>query len=578
MIATEIVKKAELWLQEPFDIDTQKAVKALIDTDKESLTEAFHTTLSFGTGGMRGIMGVGTNRINTYTLGQATQGLANYLKSQFNNEEQIKVVIGHDCRHNSKPFAQTVANVLSANGISVYLFEDLRPTPEVSYAIRQLNCHSGIILTASHNPKEYNGYKVYWNDGAQLVPPHDKGVMDAVASVNFTDIQFKGNSNLITIIGKDIDEAFTSASANHSFQHAGKKDLQIVFTSLHGTSINGMPQTLKKAGFTHVHIVKEQATPDGSFPTVESPNPEEPAALKMAIDKANEIEADIVIGTDPDADRIGIAVRDLSGKMTLLNGNQTAALLTWYLLDQHKKQGKLTGNEFIAETIVTSDLLERIASDYGANTYFCLTGFKWIAEIIRNKEGKEKFLGGGEESFGFMIGDFVRDKDSITSGMICCEIAAYAKSQGKSMYQLLIDIYVNHGFYLESLISIKKTGLKGAEEINAMMTKMREDTPTSIANKQVVAIRDYSSSVEKDLIKNNSTKLDFPPSNVIQLYLEDGSKITARPSGTEPKIKFYFSVNTQLNSTENYSDELAGLQNKIDELEEAIRGIAIGEN
>ncbi len=577
MIATEIVNKAELWLTEPFDAETQKAVKSLIDSNQETLTEAFHTNLSFGTGGMRGIMGVGTNRINKYTLGQATQGLANYLKSQFNDEEQIKVVIGHDCRHNSRPFAQTVADVLSANGIFVYLFEDLRPTPEVSFAIRHLGCHSGIILTASHNPKEYNGYKVYWNDGAQLVPPHDKGVMDAVGNVNFTDIQFNGNSNLISIIGEEIDEAFTSASANHSFQDGGKKDLSIVFTSLHGTSINGMPQTLEKAGFSNVHIVKEQAIPDGNFPTVDSPNPEEPAALKMAIDKADEIGADIVIGTDPDADRIGVAVRDLSGKMTLLNGNQTAALLTWYLLDQHKKQGKLSGNEFIAETIVTSDLLERIASDYGANTYFCLTGFKWIAEIIRNKEGKEKFLGGGEESFGFMIGDFVRDKDSITSGLICCEIAAYAKSQGKSMYQLLIDIYVNHGFYLESLISIRKAGLRGSEEIKAMMAKMRLETPSEIAGKKVVSIRDYSSSIEKDLVKDSSTKLDFPSSNVIQLFLEDGSKITARPSGTEPKIKFYFSVNSTLPNSTQFVTELDNLKEKIVELENAIRSIAISE-
>jgi phosphoglucomutase len=577
MIATEIVNKAELWLKEPFDIETQEAVKLLIDSNQETLTEAFHTNLSFGTGGMRGIMGVGTNRINKYTLGQATQGLANYLKSQFNDQEQIKVVIGHDCRHNSRPFAQTVANVLSANGIQVYLFEDLRPTPEVSFAIRHLDCHSGIILTASHNPKEYNGYKVYWNDGAQLVPPYDTGVMDAVANVAFDDIQFNGNDALISIIGEEIDEAFTSASANHSFQDAGKKDLKIVFTSLHGTSINGMPQTLEKAGFSHVHIVEEQAIPDGNFPTVESPNPEEPAALKMAIDKANEIEADIVIGTDPDADRIGVAVRDLDGEMTLLNGNQTAALLTWYLLDQHKQQGKLSGNEFIAETIVTSDLLESIASDYGTNTYFCLTGFKWIAEIIRNKEGKEKFLGGGEESFGFMIGDFVRDKDSITSGLICCEIAAFAKAQGKSMYQLLIDIYVNHGFYLESLISIQKTGLKGSEEIKAMMAKMRSDTPSEIAGKKVVSIRDYSSSIEKDLVKGSSTKLAFPSSNVIQLFLEDGSKITARPSGTEPKIKFYFSVNSTLPIPSQFVTELSNLKEKIVELENAIHSIAISE-
>ena len=576
MITDTIEKKASEWLKPPFDLATKLAVQELIDSDKDALQEAFYTNLSFGTGGMRGIMGVGTNRINKYTLGQATQGLSNYLKSQF-QDETIKVVIGHDCRHNSRPFAQTVANVLSANGIQVFLFEDLRPTPEVSFAIRHLNCHSGIILTASHNPKEYNGYKVYWDDGAQLVPPHDVGVMDAVAAVAFGDIKFDGNDDLISIIGSEIDEAFTSASANHSFQDAGKKDLKIVFTSLHGTSIHGMPQTLRKAGFEQIHIVEEQATPDGSFPTVDSPNPEEPAALKMAMDKADEIGADIVIGTDPDADRIGVAVRNLKGDLTLLNGNQTAALLTWYLLDQHKTNNSLQGNEFIAETIVTSDLLEQIASDYGVTTYFCLTGFKWIAEIIRNKEGQEKFLGGGEESFGFMIGDFVRDKDSITSGLICCEIAALAKSQSKSMYELLIDIYVNHGFYLESLISIKKAGLKGAEEIKAMMSKMRSETPSEIAGSKVLSIRDYTNATETSLASNSTSTLDFPKSNVIQLFLEDGSKITARPSGTEPKIKFYFSVNASLEKFEKFDDTYGSLRNRIDELETAIRNIAITE-
>jgi len=574
MITEDIEKKTQQWLESPFDQDTQQAVQELIDSDQETLIEAFHTNLTFGTGGMRGIMGVGTNRINKYTLGQATQGLADYLKSQFKGET-IKVVIGHDCRHNSRPFAQTVADVLSANDIHVFLFEDLRPTPEVSFAIRHLNCHSGIILTASHNPKEYNGYKVYWNDGAQLVPPHDSGVMDAVANVAFSDIKFSGNADLVSIIGSDIDEAFTSASASHSFQDAGKKDLKIVFTSLHGTSIHGMPQTLKKAGFEQIHIVEEQATPDGSFPTVDSPNPEEPAALKMAMDEADEIGADIVIGTDPDADRIGIAVRNLEGKLVLLNGNQTAALLTWYLLDQHKKNNSLSGNEFIAETIVTSDLLEQIATDYDVTTYFCLTGFKWIAEIIRNKEGQEKFLGGGEESFGFMIGDFVRDKDSITSGMICCEIAALAKSQNKTMYEFLIDIYSNHGFYLESLIAIKKTGIKGAEEIQAMLKGLREETPTSLAGKKVVSIKDFSTLEEKNTITGESKALAFPKSNVLQLFLEDGSKITARPSGTEPKIKFYFSVNEQLDRIEEFNQVNTLLANRISELETAMRNIAI---
>ncbi len=562
-----IKEKAQAWLKEPFDAETRAATEVLMQ-DEEQLTESFYKNLEFGTGGMRGIMGPGTNRINKYTLGQATQGLANYLRQSFTGE--IKVVIGHDCRNNSKPFARAVANVLSSNGIKVYLFEDLRPTPEVSFAIRHLGCQSGIILTASHNPKEYNGYKVYWDDGAQLVPPHDKNVIDAVNQVDFTDIDFTGKADLIEEIGAEVDQAFIDAAVANSFGNAGKEDLSIVFTSLHGTSINGMPQALKAAGFKNVHIVEEQAVPDGNFPTVDSPNPEEPAALKMALDKAEELNADIVIGTDPDADRIGVAVRNHQGEMTLLNGNQTAVLLTHYLLEQWKSSGKLNGKQYVAETIVTTNLIEDIASAYNVPTYFCLTGFKWIADIIRQKEGEETFIGGGEESFGFMIGDFVRDKDSITAGMICCEIAALAKSQKKTMYDVLIEIYEKHGFYLESLISLKKAGISGAEEIAQMMRDFRENTPSELAGRKVVTVRDYAIQEERNLLNGTTSALPFPKSNVFQLYLDDGSKVTARPSGTEPKIKFYFSVKTDLNSAAEFDSTKLRLEQRINELEKAL--------
>ena len=564
-----IEQKAKAWLTTPFDQATQDEVKQLMSVGGDTFADAFYKDLEFGTGGMRGIMGAGTNRVNKYTLGQATQGLANYLKEQFTNQT-ISVVIGHDCRNNSRPFATTVANVLSANGIQVYLFEDLRPTPEISYAIRKLNCQSGIILTASHNPKEYNGYKVYWNDGAQLVPPHDKNVNDHVQKVSFDSILFDGDQSLIQIIGAEMDEAFINDVVSHSFNNDGKEDLQIVFTSLHGTSIKAMPPALEKAGFKNVHIVEEQATPDGNFSTVKSPNPEEPEALAMALNKAEELNADIVIGTDPDADRIGVAVRNLEGEMTLLNGNQTAVLLTWYLLENWKKNNKLTGKEFVAETIVTTNLIQDIATTYDVNTYFCLTGFKWIAEIIRNKEGNETFIGGGEESFGYMIGDFVRDKDSITSGMICCEIAAWAKAQGKSMYELLLEIYMQYGYYQEHLISITKKGMQGAEEIQNMMKDLRANTPESLGGLKVVSTADYKSCVHKDLVTGEESIIDMPKSNVFQLFLEDGSKVTARPSGTEPKIKFYFSVKGTLNSKAEFGEANLQLKTKIDQLVEGL--------
>lgn len=555
--------KAEEWLSPIYDEATRNEVKQLIEEGGEPLTDAFYKDLEFGTGGMRGIMGAGTNRINKYTLGAATQGLSNYLKTAF-SDEQVKVAIAYDCRNNSDTFAKIVADVFSANGIQVYLFESLRPTPELSFSIRHLNCHSGIVLTASHNPKEYNGYKVYWNDGAQLVPPHDKNVIEEVRKVAVEDVNFTANDALITLVGEELDETFRKAVVAQSMTNDGKEDLSIVFTSIHGTSIKAVPQALEAAGFTQVHVVEEQAEPNGNFPTVVSPNPEEAEALTMALEKADEINADMVIGTDPDADRIGIAVRDFDGNMTLLNGNQTAVVLTWYMLDQWKKANKLTGKEFIAETIVTTNLLKDIADAYGVKTYFCLTGFKWIAEIIRNLEGKEKFICGGEESYGFMIGDFVRDKDSVTASLIAAEIAAWSKAQGSSLFEQLIQIYTQFGHYQERLISITKKGKSGADEIQQMMADFRQKTPETVNGVKVVKTIDYQTSEEKDIVKGTTSSIDFPASNVFQILLEDGSVITARPSGTEPKIKFYISVKGTLDTVENYASAKAELEQKID--------------
>ncbi|UTW66089.1 phospho-sugar mutase [bacterium SCSIO 12643] len=557
---------AHQWTKIPFDENTQQATLELIEKGGPELEDAFYKNMEFGTGGMRGIMGVGTNRINKYTLGGATQALSDYLKVSFPTEERISVAIAFDCRQNSDVFAQLVADVLSANGIYVYLFEALRPTPELSFAVRHLECQAGIVLTASHNPKEYNGYKVYWNDGAQLVPPHDKGVIDRAKNIQIENIQFEANKDLIQIIGKDLDEAFLDAVVQQSLTNAGKEDLKIVFTSLHGTSINGLPQALNKAGFTDVHIVEAQATPDGTFPTVESPNPEEPSALKMAIDQANEINADLVIGTDPDADRIGIAVRNAQGEMQIMNGNQTASMLTWYLLEQWKQQGKLTGKEFICQTIVTTDLMRDIANAYNVDTETTLTGFKWIADIIRKYEGQKKFIGGGEESFGFMIGDFVRDKDSISSAMIVSEIAALAKSKGSSFYAELLEMYKNFGLYHEGLVSIVKKGKSGSEEISQMMHDLRNNPPKELGGYKVVKWDDVSSGVSTDITTGATSTLSLPSSNVLQFYLENGSKVTARPSGTEPKIKFYFSVKGKLENTADYDHLLKGLLSQIEDI------------
>lgn len=557
----EILDKAKAWLHAPFDEETQKRVKEMIDRNDEELKESFYMDLRFGTGGMRGIMGDGINRINKYTLGQNTQGISNHLKKEFPGE-QHKVAIAYDCRHNSKELAQVVADVFSANDVQVFLFSELRPTPELSFAVKYLDCHCGIVLTASHNPPKYNGYKVYWQDGGQLVTPRDKIVVKAINSVGFDEIKFERNEALIQKIDTEIDQKFIDMAVRQTDFGAGKQaraNLRIAFTSLHGTSITIVPEAFEQAGFTQVFIVKEQAEPDGDFPTVESPNPEEPEALKMAMELAEEKNADIVIGTDPDADRLGIAVRDLDGKMTLLNGNQTMVMLTDFLLQNLKNK---KGNEFIASTIVSTPLMSKLAESYGVECKLGLTGFKWIAKMIVDFPD-QKFIGGGEESFGFMVGDKVRDKDSVSSVLLACELAAKAKAGGSSFYEELLKLYVKHGLYQEHLVSLVKEGLKGAEEIKQMMSDFRADPPKSFNGIKVRVFEDYKTSERLNLETGEKSKIDIPQSNVLVFYLEDGSKIAARPSGTEPKIKFYVSVNSKLDSIENFAETQDKLNQKI---------------
>jgi phosphoglucomutase len=558
-----ILEKAQLWLSDTFDKETQQEIQHLIDTDTEQLNDRFYQDLEFGTGGMRGVMGAGTNRINKYTLGRATQGLSNYLNQTFPSKK-IKVAIAFDCRHNSKSFAKIVANVLSANNIKVYLFEDLRATPELSFAVKHLGCDAGIVLTASHNPPEYNGYKVYWSDGGQIVPPQDSEIINKVVSLDFADINFDANESLIEVIGEEVDNAFINASVkNGTFNTPGRDNLKIVFTSLHGTSITAVPETLKRAGYNDVHIVEEQREPNGDFPTVKSPNPEEPAALKMATELANKIGADILIGTDPDCDRLGIAVRDLDGNMKLLNGNQTMCLMTDFLIKKWKEAGKLNGKQFVGSTIVSTNLVNEIASSYGVETKVGLTGFKWIAKMVREAEGKQDFIGGGEESFGYMVGDFVRDKDAVTSTLLACEIAATAKANGSSMYQELLQIYVNNNFYKEHLISLVRKGMDGAEQIKQMMVDLRENPVTEIDGSAVIYMYDYQASTKTNLITKSVENIDIPKSNVLLYETLDGTKIAARPSGTEPKIKFYFSVRGPLDTVENAKAVEATLDKKI---------------
>lgn len=556
------IKAAKSWLTDSFDAETKQKVQELLNGNPEELQESFYKNLEFGTGGMRGIMGIGTNRINKYTLGKNTQGLSNYLKKSFPNQE-IKVAIAYDCRNNSQTLAKVVADVFSANGIKVFLFSELRPTPELSFAVRYLQCQCGIVLTASHNPPEYNGYKVYWSDGAQLVPPQDGEIMKAIENISFSDILFDANESLIEKIDTQVDEAFAKASiANGNFNAPQKENLKIVFTSLHGTSITMVPQVLKQAGYTNLHIVEEQAVPNGNFPTVKSPNPEEPEALTLALKKAEQIGADIVIGTDPDCDRIGVAVRDLDGKMTLLNGNQTMVMMTDFLLKRYQEKG-LKGNEFIGSTIVSTPMMNELAIAFGVECKVGLTGFKWIAKMIRDFSD-QPFIGGGEESFGYMVGDFVRDKDAVTATLLACEIAATAKAKGSSFYKELVQAYIDYGFFKERLISLTKKGISGSEEISQMMKNLRENPLKEINGEKVTMVEDYQASKALNVITGEVENIDIPKSNVLIYYTEKGTKIAARPSGTEPKIKFYFSVNTPLDSIENFSKTEKLLEEKID--------------
>ena len=558
----KILDNAKLWLSDTFDTETKNEIQELIDSKSTDLVDRFYKNMEFGTGGMRGIMGAGTNRINKYTLGKATQGLSNYLYQSFPNK-QLKVAIAFDCRHNSKKFSKLVADVLSANGIQVYVFENLRPTPELSFAVTHLNCDAGIVLTASHNPPEYNGYKVYWNDGGQIVPPHDKGIINIVNSLDFSEVKFKANENLISYVRADMDEAFWEASIkNGTFNVKQRDNLNIVFTSLHGTSITLIPEVLKRAGYSQVRIVKEQEVPNGDFPTVKSPNPEEPEALAMAIDLANKVDADIVIGTDPDSDRLGIAVRDLDGNMKSLNGNQTMCVMTDFLINQWQENGKLNGKQFVGSTIVSTNLINEIADSYGVETKVGLTGFKWIAKMIKDYPAQE-FIGGGEESFGFMVGDFVRDKDAVTATLLACEIAANAKSKGSSFYKELLAIYTRQHFYKEHLIAIVKKGMDGADQISQIMIDLRSNPLTEIDGAKVEFLCDYLSSIKKNLITGEETTMNVPKSNVLIYHTEDGSKIAARPSGTEPKIKFYFSVKTTLDHIKNAPKTETALDIKI---------------
>jgi len=564
-VSNEILDKAGSWLSDIFDAETRQEVQRLMKNDPEVLKESFYKDLEFGTGGMRGIMGVGTNRINRYTLGKNTQGLSNYMKAVYPNED-LKVAIAYDCRHNSQSLAKVVAEVFASNGIKVYLFSDLRPTPELSFAVRHLNCHCGIVLTASHNPPEYNGYKVYWTDGGQIVPPQDHEIISEINSLDFADVKFEASADLIEMVDKDVDEAFLDAAIrNGCYDAAGKDDFSVVFTALHGTSITMVPPVLEKAGYKNVHIVAEQAKPDGDFPTVESPNPEEPEALKMAVALAEETNADMVIGTDPDSDRIGIAIRDLEGKMLLLNGNQTMVVMTDFLLKQWHKAGKLNGSQFVGSTIVSTPMLAQLVESYGVEYKEGLTGFKWIAKMILDFP-ESKFICGGEESFGFMIGDLVRDKDAVTAALLACEIAAQAKSEGSSFYQELLQSYLDHGFYKEKLISLVKKGISGAEEIKKIMIALREKPLTRIDGSAVVKVEDYQNSTVLNPVTGETSPLDIPKSNVLIYYTEDGTKIAARPSGTEPKIKFYFSVNMELNDLSEFTAAEGQLDAKIDRI------------
>ena len=563
-IKQNILDAVNEWLTPTFDNETHIAIKEMMTTSPKELEESFYKNLEFGTGGMRGVMGVGNNRINKYTLGKSTQGLANYMHKVFPNKD-LKVAIAYDCRHNSDTLAKVVADVFTANGITVYLFSELRPTPELSFAVKHLGCQAGIVLTASHNPPEYNGYKVYWEDGGQIVPPEDEAIINTIENLNYNEIKFSANEDLIHYIDTDVDKAFIKSSIeNASFDTSAeaKANLNIVFTSLHGTSITLVPDTLSQAGYPNVHIVEEQRVPNGDFPTVKSPNPEEPEALTMALALADKTNSDIVVGTDPDCDRLGVAVRNNEGQMTLLNGNQTMILMTSFLLEQWKKAGKINGKQFVGSTIVSTPMMMELATNYGVECKVGLTGFKWIAKMIKDFPELE-FIGGGEESFGYMVGDAVRDKDAVAATLLVCELAAQAKAKGSTVYKELLQLYVDNGFYKEYLVSLTKKGMDGLQEINQMMIDMRENPLKEINGQRVIMLEDYQSSTAKNLLTGEVTNMDIPKSNVLIYYTEDGSKICARPSGTEPKIKFYISVNTELESVEDFKEVEAILDQKI---------------
>ena len=564
---TQVKEKANSWLSEKYDLETRNQVKKLLDNNEKELVESFYRDLEFGTGGLRGIMGVGTNRMNIYTVGAATQGLSNYVKKEFKNLQEIKVAIAYDCRNNSKLFAETAAGIFVGNGFTVYLFESLRPTPELSFAIRHLKCQTGIVITASHNPKEYNGYKAYWDDGGQVVPPHDENIILEVNKIlDIGDIKFNGPKTKIHLLGSEIDEIYTDEIKKLSLSPeviARNSDMKIVYTPLHGTGVKLVPMILKKMGFRNIINIPEQDVSDGNFPTIVSPNPEESAALAMATNKAKETGADLVMATDPDADRVGIAVRNKNNEIVLLNGNQAASILIYYLLTKWKEKGKLTGKEYLVKTIVTTELIAEMARAFNVHYYDVLTGFKYIAEVIKQNEGKTKFIGGGEESYGYLAGDFVRDKDAVMSCALIAEAAAWARDQKMTMYDLLLDIYQKYGFYKESLLSITKKGKEGAEEIQKMMDNFRQSPPKQINGSAVVFILDYEKRKSFDVVKSVEKDIDLPKSNVLQFITQDGSKISVRPSGTEPKIKFYFGVKETLEKITDFEKVNSLLDQKI---------------
>lgn len=568
-ISPEIIERARVWLSNEYDAETRKQVQELIDNNPEELLESFYKNLEFGTGGLRGIMGIGTNRMNTYTVAMATQGFANYIKLMFPNIEQPQIAIAYDCRNNSPEFAKTAAEVMSANGIKVFIFNSLRPTPELSFAIRELKCQAGIVITASHNPKEYNGYKAYWEDGGQLVSPHDKNVIGEVEKItDFSMVNFNANNDLIEYLDEKFDEIYINKILDLSLSPETiekQQDLVFVYTPIHGTGGQIIPKLFSKAGFKNVHCVEEQMIVDGNFPTVVSPNPEEKAALTLAIEKAKKVNADVVLATDPDADRVGIAVKDENGEFVLLNGNQTAALLTYYLLTRWNELGKLSGKEYIVKTIVTTELLFDMANKYNVEKFDVLTGFKFIADKILNNP-EMTFIGGGEESYGFLIGDFVRDKDANSACFMIAEIAAWAAEQNKTLYQILKEIYKEFGFYKEGLLSLTKKGISGSEEIKNMMYRFRNETPKEILGSKIIEIKDYKTSICKDVISGTETIIDLPKSDVLQFFTEDGTKISIRPSGTEPKIKFYFGIKAKLNDIADFEVVDSELNNKINSL------------